>query len=474
MYWLFLVGLTAAFVAISYRFNPRLAIGVVIATAFLLPVWCQFDMIGVSNELELALGLDLKVSVGTTCLILYCFMPGRTFPVTLVPCDFVMIFLVTTHAMSDCFNEGFTWILVPRIYAEWYVPYITGRLVIQKQGDISNFWKIMAAFGTVVGMLAVFEAFSYVNLYEYIFGPRPLNGVPRDVIRWGIKRSYGHSMHPLYLSVVLIGLLGWSFFGSLQSVYRRANKFWLFAPLWPILGIAVTGARSSILAIPIIAIATLFFGFRKLRWWIIGTTLIAGGFVMINREAIIVKLEQWGGERRGYVKNQIVVDGEVLSHSGTRNRLNLLAVYDIALRRSGLLGFGTENVGDFPPNVPLGPREVATLKKVKYIDNQFILITLRFGYLGLLFFAGAIFAAIMQLFYVGNQYPGRSVQRFCACIAAGLVGTSICLLTVWMPHEIGFLLCWTLGLSSAVMVAYIRGELSSDIADSNSRAVRLY
>ncbi len=61
----------------------------------------------------------------------------------------------------------------------------------------------------------------------------------------------------------------------------------------------------------------------------------------------------------------------------------LFVAYGPALQRTGLIGYGTEKCGTFPRmfRVPIKFVELIA------VDNAFLLLTLRFGYLGCFFFA---------------------------------------------------------------------------------------
>ncbi|MFK7738447.1 MAG: hypothetical protein AB8B50_20650, partial [Pirellulaceae bacterium] len=94
------------------------------------------------------------------------------------------------------------------------------------------------------------------------------------------------------------------------------------------------------------------------------------------------------------------------------------------------------------------------------IDNTYILLTLRFGYLGAGFFALAILLSLWQFFFIANRYRGRSIGSLAGCLGATLFAASVVLATVWMPPDIGFPFVWTLGASSGLMGSHLKGRLN--------------
>ncbi len=130
----------------------------------------------------------------------------------------------------------------------------------------------------------------------------------------------------------------------------------------------------------------------------------------------------------------------------------LLDVYKIALRRAGLLGFGTEAVSGFPVRLPVGPQEVETLHTLRMIDNTYVLLTLRFGYLGVLCWSLAAVLAIYQLYYLNKQLLNENVGRLASCLAAGLLAILPVMFTVWMPQDYGFTLLCGVGVPAAACI----------------------
>jgi len=134
------------------------------------------------------------------------------------------------------------------------------------------------------------------------------------------------------------------------------------------------------------------------------------------------------------------------------------------MQRAGWLGFGTERIGRFPPNVPFGATGRDAIEKLKFVDNTYILVDLRFGILGTACFAAFLIASIVG-FYRISQLRTADERVFCGSMAAVLVMTMLVLCTVWMPHDFGFLLLWTAGVGTGLWVA-VRNEPHSVAGES--------
>ncbi len=445
------------FVVLSLKFSPQSAIGWVVVLSWLIPAWIMLPLFEGAKGSIVGTGIDVKTAVSTICLLVYCVMPGRTFPIRLVNCDYAMLVLVACHFASDTHNDGFSWIVLGRMYVEWYLPYVVGRVALQSRQDASRLWIALASVGLLMAVASVVEGFTDINVFESLFGIRPEEGASRDAARWGIQRAYGPAMHPIYFGVMQLMLMGWAGVATVRAFKKRACALWVFALIPMSVGIAATGSRGAVLGV-IAGFAGGAFCFIPRARLAVGLTV---GFLAISavtlQEPIIRQFEKWSGENR----KEIIINGEVTLQSSVRSRFNLLTVNRIALKRSGLLGFGTQAVTGFPINVPVGPMEAQALKDVKFIDNTYILLTLRFGYLGAGAFILAALISLWQSYYVGNQYPGESPQWHCYCVGSSLFAALLVLGTVWMPYEVGFIVVWTFGTSSGLMLAHKQGKIGT-------------
>jgi hypothetical protein len=188
--------------------------------------------------------------------------------------------------------------------------------------------------------------------------------------------------------------------------------------------------------------------YRKVLWVIVFISLVAG---VIGWKSILDGLHRWSGELQSKRRPppMIVIDDQQHVYSGTLTRVYLFDVYGLAMRRAGWLGFGTERTTGFPVNVPVGQQHTETLKRLPWIDNAYILLILRFGYLGVTIFVCLGSAAVASYIAMVNRPLARGIV-FCASMAGGLLATMLLLMTVWMPHDFGFWYLWTVGAASGL------------------------
>ncbi len=451
-WWTLVVSGIATFLFVSWRTNPARALGITVAIAYCLPSWIILPIFDASSDTIYGSGIDVKFTVAVSCLVLYCFMPGRTFPTTLVASDYAMLGLISVHVFVDIYKDGFQWMHFGRAYAEWYLPYICGRVALQFVDDIQPLARTMAILAILLGTAAIIEATTFVNPFEQIWGPRPIEGFDPQSARWGFKRAYGPCMHPIYCGGLMLILLGPVAFLSIAAAMRRFHPAWLFAPLPVVLGIAATGSRGPILGIA--AFCLFFFFVRVKRSRIpLAVSALAGIIALVVFQSSVLRLlEKWSGEDRESVR-LVKIDDASQQYTGTRNRLLLIDAYKIALRRSGLLGFGTQAVTGFPVNVPIGQHEAATMKRIRYIDNLYVLLTLRFGYLGSGLFLTAILCALVRCNLAHDRAYHRSYSIFLAGTFSSLATISLLLLTVWMPYELSFPMIMSMGATSALQLS---------------------
>ncbi len=450
------VTLVGSFVFLSFRASPQLAIGIVTSLTMVVPAWLVIPLFDTPNGTLYGSGLDLKLAVMASCLLLYCFMPGRAFPIRMVPSDFAMIALVVVHLASDVSNSGFTGMIFARIYAEWFAPYVAGRLALEKYSFTDSLWKTLALTSAVIGFFSVIESITRFNVFEFIAGERPIEGFSRDVSRWGLRRAYGPAMHPIYFGGLQLLLLAWPAYGVVQALRGRAFFGWIFLPVVSVLGIFATGSRAPILCVPVFLLFVAFVLFRRSRLPLFITFAVLSLLATVNGSWIIEKLEDWSGESRDAQYSRVKIDGKKVVVSGTRSRLLLLDVYRIAITRSGFLGYGTVATTGFPIDVPVNGQDPDTLKKVKYIDNAYLLVLFRFGYAGVTCFVLACFACVLQFFSIGRISPKRSIHYLCAMLGASLLACCCLISTVWLPSDISYPMLWTMGISSGVFHALLR------------------
>lgn len=267
-------------------------------------------------------------------------------------------------------------------------------------------------------------------------------------------------MNPIYCGIMQVFFLGWIVYAGVLAFRRQCSPWWILA-LFPILlGIVGTGSRGPILASVLVFLGIVYFLVPKSRigWAVL--TVVAIVLSVVFAERIIQALESWSGEDRRRL--EITIDGETRLLSNVRARLLLFEVNKIAFKRSGLLGFGTAATAGFPLNIPVGPMEAKTLRRVWTVENTYALMMLRFGYLGAGCFLALGIISLLQFLRIADFYKCTTLQWFCAAMGATTFAVMIAQTTVWMPHEIGFPLIWTFGISAGLSYAHRENSVTSE------------
>lgn len=455
--------LLVLYVVLALVVRPQVALGIVVPLSWLIPAWTKIDF-----GIEM---LDVKTAVTVVALVLYSFMPKATFPWRFVPADYAVLGIVAVHLLSDYWNSGPQIWSLAFAYVEWAVPYLAGRLAFQRREDIQWIWPSVAGVAIVLGGVAIFEALSGFNPYEIVFGERPFEGVPRNAMRWGFRRAYGICLHPLYNGVLLCWLSGWLLYPAWRSLNRLSHNLWLLVAGIGLCAPIATGSRGPFLAVSIVFLASAFCYFAKWRLRMTILTLALGFGSAIFQEPIFNAFDHWSGETtQGRQLKKIELNDEVERFSSARARLTLFKIFWTPLTRAGLLGYGTESVSTFPPNVPTGSDEVEAMRDIWSVDNTYILLTLRFGYLGLLSFLLLGGTSLFQLVRVKDFDPNSSVAVFVASLFGSICALLVLIFTVWMPAEFGFPLIWSLGVSSGLYYSHF--WIKSKNAQKPSRSSR--
>ena len=146
------------------------------------------------------------------------------------------------------------------------------------------------------------------------------------------------------------------------------------------------------------------------------------------------------GEEQEWGAFMVEIDGVEYEYTGTNHRLLQFLVFKPALYDAGYFGFGTWGIK---------PMHIAYLdpdlrKKFWSIDNHYILITLRSGYLGLvMFFAlgGTSLCYALRLGLYGKK-DSLLASAMCGAIAASL----LVLWSVWFSPDFAFTWMASIGL----------------------------
>lgn len=444
--WLLLVGI---FVWRIRMVGMRRAFGEVMLLSLLTPTWAYFGAsVGRVDWLPFKTEVDMRSGLGITCLLACLARPTVFKPWRWMLADGIVLVLAATHVLSDWQNSGFSLVVPVRGFGEWVMPYLIGRFVLRDIDDLRGLYPVALGVTLALSGLGLIEMLARTNLPEILYGQRPLEFMGREMSRWIFKRAYVVANHPIFFSTMLLLLLPWAMYAA-SRVKRGGGPNWFKWTPW----IVGAGVVSSVSRGPILALPVLFYVVALIcqpRWRVVlsVTGLLAVLLAAWQFQTIISGLEVWSGESEYRRKREIVVADEKVEFSGTRTRLYIPIVYGRAIREAGLLGYGTDRVTGFPVRVPMGQQYAETIRRMRFIDNQYVLMTLRFGYLGLLFFTLLAGTAVYD--YTRLALDSQSGVAFTAGMAGAIVAVMLVMITVWMPRDFGYLILWSCGAGAAL------------------------
>jgi O-Antigen ligase len=458
--WLFCwLGIVGLMFLVGYTNGPRRALIFGILLSLIVPEWIRW-------EITSTLWVNMRVAVSVSGLIMYLLHPHSTYNFKLSWCDFAGMGLLATHILSDSINSGVSISIPLRAYGEWVLPYMAGRVAIQEVGDAR--WALPTAmFVTVVlvALGAMESAISLVipyeslnpNMFEQLaMQQRPFDEhAPYYMQRFGMKRAYGPTQHPMYYGSLVFLLFPWCLYAASRAANPKANapSWWRIMPWLCGIGVCCSISRAPILAIPV-AVYCIWF-ISKPTWRIplaiVGVVVAVVGF--FTQDAIQTAMETISREQN--TNRKVKIHNQEYRFTGTTHRWLMFVAYGPAIKQTGLVGFGTERTSEFPPNVPAKngiPTEMFS------VDNAYLLILLRFGYFGVLFFVAMLCAAQWN-FWEMLQNPKAEGSAWAAAMLGSLIAFGLLMLTVWLPQDFGFFYIVNIGAAAGLWAERLQPHL---------------
>ncbi len=435
------VFLSVAYV--GYFRGPRVAIAIGTLISIALPQWIRSEYLPEDFRLPIAVGL--------VCLGYYCLHPKAEYRTKLTWVDYAFIAFVVSGVISDFWNDGIRWWVLASAYGEWFVPFLLGRLSFCQARDMRLLARVAMIIGVFLSLAAVVESSIHINLFESLFGERH-SDMPKYLPRFGWQRAFGPTENPIFLGALLVVLLPWTIFFALHSA--RLGKVWPIPMIaLHLLGILATVSRAPILSVAIIPVVASFLLWSRWRIPIASVAVALSILAILNWSMLKQELIDLGGENARSAGQMIMVDGQAIEYSNVDHRFLLWRVYWKAIEGAGVLGYGTDRTSTFPPNVPIdGKSDLKALENLWCIDNQFLLLILRFGFCGMLLW---VWLLVMTAITFGNLSQQPSDVSLLYCMLCGtMVSIGFIQMTVWMPIDYGFALTWTMGLAAGAAVIH--------------------
>lgn len=440
--WLFsVISILCVWIYLLVRKGPVAALGAAIVLSFVIPVWLKLDIGGVP--------FNVRTFIAAFTMLGYvCHRDGRIRSrLTLLDCCVALIWIC--HVVSDSFATGVTPVLPFRAYGEWVLPYVVGRFAIRDRHDLP--WIAPWVVGVIIflSIMSCIESLTKINPFEIIFGNRPAELSNRDGMRFGFKRAFGPTTHAIFFGMLITVLMPWLTCRGRLLNSQRATWMTAFAGVVSLAGLFFTMARTPGVSVVLGGTLLVAIRFKSFRWPIgLFLAIVIGGFAAFPYE-LTDFISRWTGG--GDKTRLIVINDEAVVSSSSRSRLHYFKIYSESLVKAGLFGFGTEATKEFPLRIPGMPREYKSAQLFRPVDNGYILMTLRFGWVGggclLLLFLAAIGTGLGLYFERPDQlFPGAA-----ACMLVVFAGFS--LLLVFMHYDFGLPILWTIGILSGLSSA---------------------
>ena len=439
--------LIAVWSVLYFRRGGSQALGIIVVLSFLVPVWIRIPILGEE--------ISCRTMVAIVAVLGFCvYVRGRIqTPMTLL--DIVISILWTVHLVADLQADGWSSGVPFRAYGEWILPYVAGRRAIHDRNDLKALVPWVVAVLAILSVCGLLECFLGINLFEIIAGDRPIDATPRNAARFGFKRAFGNAMHPIFFGNQIMLLAPWCFAITRIDSRKVFQVFgWLMLVL-TFLGLCSTISRGPVLAFLIMLGVMAIVRFKILRWPALISVAATVAVLCIYPSATMRILGETVGAEQ--YKTLVEIDGNAREYTGTNARLLIFDAYGDALRHAGLTGYGTKLTTGFPPNIPYLQTSRHAVDRLKFVDNAYVLLTLRFGFLGMGMFALLLLIGIYTASSLTTWFPQWA---FFPAVCGSLAGFALILLTVWLCHDFAFIALWTLGVLSGCAVLPIDRKLT--------------
>lgn len=409
------------------------ALGIAVVLSFTFPVWLEVPIIGIP--------MGVRTFVSIALLILFAIRDPRAIWSPLTVLDTLIAGMVIVHVVSDSYHGWNVALAGLRAYGEWAVPYVAGRYAMRSSREMEPLAACVSGVVILLGVTGLIEMALGVNLWELLFGNRPIDNFARNNSRFGLKRAFGTTLHPIYFGMLGLILAPWPLALAFWSKEKRVFSLAISGLAASFIGVCASLSRGPVLGAVIFLCLLSGIWSRWCRWLLaIGCTALAL-WLAVDFRGVVSQLERLGGEESRVTK--LKLDGQNVELSSFRHRLLLIQVYWPALQHAGWLGYGTESIQEVPPKVPFLPADPATRATLRFVDNSFVFNTLRFGWSGALIFSGLFVAAAITGIRLAWD---RSIGVLASTLAAMTMAAAVSLATVWFSYDMGFELLWSFGV----------------------------
>ncbi len=434
------VSLTLGAIA-NWMISAELGLATAVAVSLLFPDWLHPQWMGLT--------FTVKTTVCGFAIAAYTLPNPWRIKSSLTILDAAIALFFVIQTASNMKNGG-TALSALHAYGEWVLPYVCGRFAMRDLTTFDYLPKIIAIILIVWGIGGVIEMTTATNPWELLFGNRT-GQAARAASRYGFKRAFVNTEHPIFFGLQILVLLPICL-SLLERHYSRISRS---------IGIAgVIGGLAAIISCvsrsPVLGLLLMSMMMPAVRivWmrWVVGVVFAGCVLIFFNDPlSITTDFAEMTGEK--IQENAVVINDETLPSSSALVRIWLVKAYWHAIELAGPLGNGTKATKTFPVNVPGMPAKAKTVQNLRWVDNAYLLIGLRFGWLGI----GALVVFFASQFAESFRMSGHRVFGLYARWHFGMAASMMMiLLTVWMSNDFGFEMLWTSGLLAGMSV-YSRG-----------------
>ncbi|WP_437191068.1 O-antigen ligase family protein [Planctomicrobium sp. SH527] len=434
MGWMFCVGVISVIGAILHvTRGASFALGTTVALSFAVPVWLEIPIFGIP--------FSAQTSIAAVFLLAFAIRCPWEIRSSIVWLDFAVAALVVLHAVSDTYHSGNPVQHGLLAYGEWALPYVAGRYAVRDPRNVESLALVVTCVLLVMSLGSIIESVAGINLWEVAFGDRPHDGTARDAQRYGLKRAFGTTLHPIFWGLLLMTLAPWPIALAKWARTPSEKMLGMGTSVIGFLGVLGSVSRAPALGMGVLYAVTGMMWSTLSKWLLIVVATVAVGWIVLDFNTVLSLFERMGGEKR-HVTN-MRLDGETVEWSSAAHRVVLWQVYWPSLKEAGVIGYGTAATSMMPPEVPHLPKDEEVRKRLRFVDNAFLMFGLRFGWTGMALYTLLLGLAIWTGFRLSRD---RSIGVIAGALAAMTIALTLNMMTVWFSYDMGYAALWSWGI----------------------------
>lgn len=430
---MFLLTVLAVVVSVSLAALTRgRAAGLCVAwvAVFLCPAWMEREFGAFSLTPRL---IAVTVAVGALVVL----VDSLKIDKRLVLTDFLVIGIAIVELTSMYYSRELTITMIAQSIGVWCVPYLFGRLVATSADE--HHTRIMGASVAVICVLALwglFETFVGFNPVNTVLGRPDFGGS----FRWGLRRAEGPLQHPIHFGNMMLMLFPWTLEAARRGFAGKGPFWWRFTPFIGFLGVFASLSRGPIIGVFIVISLVTFLRVPRLRPAMINSGLLVFTAILLFAGQALSTLQKSSGEEQEWGAFVVNIDGKDYQYTGTNHRLLQFRVLREPLGDAGWFGFGTWGIK------PKHLAYVSPKLRAKFwsIDNHYIFMTLRSGYVGIGLFLALGSTALYYAIRIG--FLGRGDALLASAMSGALLASLILLWSVWFAPDFAFVWLTSVGL----------------------------